>query len=152
MTQIIIPEKLTKAAIQQAGEMYATQLLDAGDESPLKALIKLRALHDAVGAAIKELQDAATEEAERYGRDDSVLYGVKFQVRGGSTRYDYSHDPVWAEIKASETAVADQRKAREAFLKTLQKDMVDPDTGEFISPAKVSSVGNGALALTFPKE
>ena len=39
------------------------------------------------------------------------------------------------EMKTSETAVADQRKAREKFLQSLDKEMVDPDTGEIISPA-----------------
>jgi hypothetical protein len=152
VNQIEIPQKLTKAAIQEAGRSFALDLLDAGEKSPLDALLQLRALRDAIDVAVDEIQDAAMDEAQAYGRDDSVRFGVRFQVRGGSTRYTYDHDSVWAEMKASETAVADQRKAREKFLQALSQEMVDPITGEFVSPAVVTGVGTPTLALTFPKE
>ncbi|MBK7914670.1 MAG: hypothetical protein IPJ94_00100 [Chloroflexi bacterium] len=55
-------------------------------------------------------------------------------------------------MKASEAAVAEQRKAREKFLQMLPGDMVDPATGEFVSPAVQLTMGNRTIALTFPKE
>lgn len=152
MNQIAIPEKLTKTAIRNAGLSYARELLEEGEKSPLDAFLQLRALRDAIDEAVKEIQDAAMDEAQAYGQADSIRFGVKFQARYGSPRYDYSHDAVWAEMKASETAVAEQRKTREKFLQALPQEMIDPDTGEFISPAVVAGVGAPTLALTFPKE
>lgn len=142
---------LTKTAIAATGQQYAQQLLDAGDQSPLAALIQLRALRDAIDHAIKGLEDEAMDEADQSGSAASWR-GVKATVRSGRTLYDYSHDPVWAEMKASETAVAEQRKQREKMLQALTGEMVDPDTGEFITPATIKNMTRSVLALTFPKE
>ncbi|MCP4424441.1 MAG: hypothetical protein GY803_08125 [Chloroflexi bacterium] len=142
---------LTKHAIVAAGTDFANQFLDAGEANPLDTVIKLRALRDAISHAIKTMESEAMDEAERYG-DDRSRFGVRFQVRSGATKYGYDHDSVWAEMRAQETAVANQRKAREKFLRTLDKEMVDPETGEFIAPARMKSLGNTTLALTFPKE
>ena len=151
MNQIAVPQELTKTAVRRAGIDFASQLLDAGEQSPLDAYMKLRALKDAIDVALDTLADGAMGEAQAYGQADSIRFGVKFQVRGGSTRYDYGHDAVWAEMKASEAAIAEQRKARELFLRSLPGEMVDPETGEFVSPAVVTDVGAPTLALTFPR-
>lgn len=151
---LIVPSAipLTKAEIAASGQQLAEHVLDAGEQSPLAALIQLRALRDAIDHAIKGLEVAAMDEAAQYGRNDANWRGVGFTVRNGRTVYDYSHDPAWAEMKAQETAVAEQRKAREKFLQALPGEMVDPDTGEFIAPATIKNVTSSVLALTFPKE
>lgn len=152
---IPLPQTMTKAAIAARGAELAEAILDGGDVTPLEALVKLRAIQDVVAAAIDGVKDAAMTQAEQWdegpGRGVSVL-GVGIRLSNGAARWDYSHDPVWGEMKASETAVADQRKAREKFLQSLDKEMVDPDTGEIISPAVQLSLGNRTIALTFPKE
>lgn len=140
---------LTKADIQQAGEQFAEGVLNAGMVSPLEAMIRLRALRDAIDTAVKAIEPAAMTEAERDPKE--TLLGVSWQVRNGRASYDYSHDAVWAEMKASETAVANQRKAREAFLKSLDREMVDPETGEIVAPAQVKGVSASVLALLYPK-
>ncbi len=148
---MIIPPKLTKAAIEAAGTQYAHKLLDAGDESILDAYMPLRALRDAVDQAIKGLASDAMEEADQHSRDDWERLGVKFQVRDGRALYDFSQDSTWQVLKEREKRAADERKKREAFLKALDKDMVDPETGEFVSPALVKGYARNSLALTFPR-
>lgn len=141
---------LTKLHIAEAGAQLAATLLDAGEMTPLSAYIKLRALRDALDEALTAVQPAAFDQAERDPHE--TLHGVAWQVRNGRTTYDYSHDAAWAELQAGEKAVAERRKAREQFLRSLDREMVDPETGEFVSPAAVKSVGSAVLALTFPKE
>lgn len=152
---IPLPQTMTKSAIAQRGAELADAILDDGDTDPLSALVKLRAIQDVVAAAIDGVKDAAMTQAEQWdegpGRGVSVL-GVSVRLTNGASRWDYSHDAVWGEMKASETAVADQRKAREKFLQALPQEMVDPDTGEIVSPAVQLSLGNRTIALTFPKE
>jgi len=148
---MISPPKLTKAAIEAAGSQYARQLLDAGEASILEAYMKLRAIREAIDQAISGLESDAMEEAEQYARADRERLGVKFQVRDGRPLYDFSHDTRWQELKSREAALAEERKKREIFLKALQEDVVDPQTGEFVSPAVVSGYAKNALALTFPK-
>ena len=100
---------------------------------------------------IKQLEDEAMDEADRYDRDDRTWRGVGFQVRAGRTRYGYDHDSAWAEIKAQEKALAKQRRDREKFLKALPEEMVDPSTGEIVQPA-TETPGRSVLAISFPKE
>ena len=61
-------------------------------------------------------------------------------------------DTAWADAKSRETAVANERKAREKFLRTLTDELVNPETGEYVEPARVTGIGKPSLALTFPKE
>lgn len=143
---------MTKREIARAGTDYANKILDLGETNPLDAVIQLRALRDAVDRALDLLQDAAIDEAEMYGRDDSERFGVKFQVRNARTYYEFDHDTKWAEIKAAEQELAEQRKKREKFLCSLEDAVVDPETGEFVEPARIKSVAKTSLALTYPKE
>lgn len=141
---------LTKAAIQQAGQGYAEALLEEWALPPLSAYVRLRALRDALDAALAEVEGAAMDAADL--NPGETVHGVKVVMRNGASRWDYSHDAAWGEMKASEAAVAEQRKAREKFLQMLPDDMVDPATGEFVSPAVQLTMGNRTIALTFPKE
>lgn len=146
----LINGRLTKATIAEFGARLANQIIEGGEINPLTAYMKLRAIRDAVDLAMKGVKADAMEDAER-NAGDPVLHGVKFQVRNGREKWDYSHDPVWAELKASEQATAKMRKEREKFLKTLPQEMVDPSTGEFVEPARLVDVGAPSLALTFPR-
>lgn len=149
--ELLIPEiKLTKAGIADAGARMAQIVDENGDVNPLSAYIRLRALRDAIDVALDGLKGTALDAAERDPQES--LHGVSWQIRVGATKYDYGNDPVWAELQASEKATAGQRRKREAFLKSLPNDMVDPETGEFVSPAAVVDVGAATLALIFPKE
>lgn len=152
---IPMPQAMTKAAIAQRGAELADAILENGDISPLEALVKLRAIQDVVAAAIDGVKDEAMTQAEQWdeghGRGASIL-GVGVRLTSGAAKWDYSHDAAWVEAKASETAVANQRKAREKFLQQLPQEMVDPETGEFIRPAEQLSLGNRTIALTFPRQ
>lgn len=141
---------MTKRGIQMAADNFANAIMDDGRDTPLSAYMKLRALADIIEQAARAIQPYALEQAER--DPGETLHGVGWQVRNGRTTYDYSHDAAWGQLQASERSVAEMRKAREAFLRGLGREMVDPATGEYVSPAEVKSVGAPVLALTFPKE
>lgn len=147
----IVPPALTKASIQEAGKRYAQILLDDGESDILTAYIRLRALKAAVDSALTEIVSQAMDEADRYSRDDRMLLGVKFRNQGGWEQYDFSHDSAWQECKKTEVTAAEARKKREAFLKALREEMIDPKTGEIVSPAVVTGYTSSTLALTFPE-
>lgn len=151
----ILPTKMTKAGIAARGAALADSIMEDGMNQPIEALVKLRAIKEAVDAAIKELEPAAMDQADQWndgpGRGANVM-GVRIDVRNGAAKWDYSHDQAWQEAKAKEAEAAAARKKREEFLKALEGEMVDPQTGEFVTPAVQTSLGSRSLALTFPKE
>lgn len=147
----ITPPQLTKAAIEAAGTRYAEALLDEGKQEVLPAYMRLRALRDAIDQALKTLESGAMDEAEMYPKGDRQRLGVKFQVRDGRQLWDFSHDTTWQMHKEQERLEAEARKKRETFLKALDQEVVDPTTGEFVTPAVVKGYAKSALALTFPK-
>lgn len=141
---------LTKQAIAIVGEQIGNTILDAGQVTPLSAYVKLRGLRDAIDAAMRQISPDALDEAE--ANPGNTMHSVKYQVRDGRITYGYNHDQIWTGLKAGEKAMADQRKGREAFLRNMDREMVDPASGEFIESAKVKKVGDSVLALTFPKK
>ena len=153
MTKLtVVPAELTKQAIADASTRFVSALVDGGEEDLLSAFIKLKALKGAVDAAVKELTGDAMNVADMYADGERVLHGVKFQVKGGTEKYDFSHDAIWKAFKDEEDEAANARKKREGFLKSLEKRMVDPETGEYISPAILTGYNASSLAITFPKE
>jgi len=149
----ITPPQMTKSAIQTAGARYAQELLDMGEHDPLAAYIQLRALKDAVDTAVKALEPDAMNRAEEYSRDARVEMGVRFQVRSGRELWDYSHDQKWQEFRTKEQEWAKQRKEWESVLRGLSGDeLVNPATGEYVTPANLKGYAKSSLALTFPKE
>lgn len=54
---------LTKSKIEATGASFANQILDAGETSPLDAMIKLRALRDVINKAILTLESDEMDEA-----------------------------------------------------------------------------------------
>jgi hypothetical protein len=137
---------LTKTAVAQLGARIADVITE--EYSALDAFVRLRAMRDALDAALGQLERDAMNEAT----SGDTLHGVKVQVRNGASRWDYAHDGQWQAIKSQEAALAEARKLREQFLQRLPADLVDPDTGEFVSPAVQTAMGNRTIALTFPKE
>lgn len=143
---VIRDAPLTKTAVAQLGARIADAITE--EHSALDAFVRLRAMRDALDAALGEIESDAMNEAT----SGETLHGVKVQVRNGAARWDYAHDSQWQAIKNQEAALAEARKLREQFLQRLPADLVDPDTGEYIVPAVQVTMGNRTIALTFPKE
>lgn len=138
----------TKAGIAQRAADLAETL--SANEEPLTALVKLRALRAILDDVLARLESDAITAAEYEGRNTNRL-GVTIAVHNGRTLYAYDHDAKWQAAKTAEATAAAERKNRENLLRTLKDEMIDPDTGEIISPAEVRGWTKTAVAVTFPK-
>lgn len=142
--------ELTKDSIALIGQQLAQDILDLGEVAPLDAYIKLRAIKEAVDAAIKTMESDAIDEVRGSG-GDGKLHNVGFRVQGGHEMYDFSADSYWKRCDEAIKLWTEERKKREGFLKSLTKEMVDPDTGEIVEPATIKGYTKVNLAITFPK-
>lgn len=139
--KLIIPDKLTKDNFNEV----ATVLFDYIDRNadPLKAYIKWKAYLEVLGLLKNKLMDSAINEANKFDKGERTILGVKFEVTAGATRYDYSGDSTWSDLKK-------QLKEREELLKGLKKPMADTETGEITKPAIPIHSGE-VIKITFEK-
>lgn len=63
------------------------------------------------------------------GTGKVITDGGTYATRNVGTKYDYSGDEVWSDLKKQETLLADYRKARETFLKVLTGKVTEAYTG-----------------------
>lgn len=68
-----------------------------GNTDPLLAYAELKAYKMELDQAIKDLEPAAIEESEKYGKSFE-LHGIKFERRNGATRYDFKHIEEWQNM------------------------------------------------------
>ena len=111
--------KISKADLLSLAKRQSEFILESGSsEQAFAFLKKISDLVDKVMSEIKE--DAMAEIA----KGNNFAHGVKMSV-AGKTTYDYSKDPVWADLKA-------KIKEREDFLKSIKYfiDVLDEQTGE----------------------
>ena len=111
--------KISKADLLSLAKRQSEFILESGSsEQAFAFLKKISDLVDKVMSEIKE--DAMAEIA----KGNNFAHGVKMSV-AGKTTYDYSNDPVWADLKA-------KMKEREDFLKSIKFfiDVLDEETGE----------------------
>lgn len=111
----------------------------SGNYNPIDIEIQLKAMEEMIKAlrSDKEIKEYLADELARNGgKYESSKATISTR---NSTRYDYSNDSVWSEIKVHEDEVSEERKKREKMLQNLTEEMADPQTGEIIYPAvKVS--------------
>jgi hypothetical protein len=91
--------------------------LQDGLADPIKVHLQVKKMEDLLNQ-IKENQDYKNlvfDEAVKFGKKFE-LYGAAFEIRSGASRYDYSNDAEYAELK-------EKLKQREAYLKGV------PSTG-----------------------
>lgn len=106
------------------------QAVDAGEINALDAVAFVTAVEAMAKDAKAKIMEAALEEFAKHGEKELEWKGAKISQMEAGVRYDYSNDPVWAEVKAEENAWAEQRKEVEATLKTLKRptEMQEGDT------------------------
>ena len=151
----LIPVSLTKDGIQATADALAQYILEQGDQPPLMMWVKLRSLKDVIDGAIKGIEADAMAQAELWDEGNgrgAIVLGAKVGVTNGAAKYEYSHDGAWSDLDAAIKVLSQKKKDREAFLKSLEQELVDPQTGELISPAIQLSLGNRSISLTIPKK
>ena len=115
----------------------------SGDIDPLEVELYLKAMDNIVSSVRKDMyyKEAVEAEADKYPEKKIPIQGCIVEKSSRSTM-DYSTDQEWCSMNKD-------LKARETMLKSLEKEMVDPDTGVVATPPakKVSSF----FKITFQK-
>jgi hypothetical protein len=89
----------------------------------------------------KEFQDAIVDEIKKYGKEHQTARGVTFKLAETGTKYDYSHNPAWAQLSQQAKDAAEKKSQLEDKLKKIPAGsvLVDEETGEsLIGPSKSS--------------
>lgn len=141
MDQITKNSNLTKAEQEATAVELSNFLLE--NSNCLEALMKLKSYENIINSVKKSIEAEAINEADKYGKGQHEVMGVKFQVKEGSRRYDYTNDDTYNKLKA-------ELKEREEFLKGLKKPMVDPETGELAQPP-IEKYTKSSITISFPK-
>lgn len=135
---------------------FAKQIIatvESGGIDPLKLSLRLYWIEKLSEAISKPIKEAIMKEADKYGKSFEMM-GVKVEQVEAGTKYDYSacNDPKWNELDEMIKKLGDQKKDREAFLKSINGHVEVPDetTGEMVvvtSPIKSSTTTLKRTAL-----
>lgn len=146
-----MPE-LTKTNIINAAAAMSKKVLDNGEAPILETYIRAKAMLEYSKQLVLDLNESATDEALKYGKEgQKTVLGVEFSVGGSGKKFDFSGDAEWDDLNEGMDQIKEQMKTRETFLKTLKKEMADTETGEVIKPPKILSEGKDTLKITFKK-
>lgn len=146
--RVIAPTKSNADLMAQS----IVQAVEEGNINPVELGVKIRWLQDILERTYSGITGAIRTEAEKYGKEGiRSLGGARIDLSETSTKYDYSHDPVWASLQEKLEPIKAEIKERETMLKTLKKpfEQVDPETGEVIvvSPPLKTSVSGVKISL-----
>ena len=127
-----------KTGIASFAKQVINEMMDSGEWYPLEVAVRVNAIEKIMKAIKADVtfQDACLDEADLQPSKQFVYEGVTV-TKTSSATLDYSADKTWLKLKAAETKAADERKRREAVLKTL-KDRTVVDGKVCYPPAKTS--------------
>jgi hypothetical protein len=124
----------------QTSEQIANGIIEAvkeGQINPVEFAVKKKCILDAFDLAFKdeEIKKMVISEVERYGKEGAVMYGATVKLTSTS-KYDYSKDTKWAQIKESMKELEEALKAQEEKIKTacrVNASLIDQETGEVVA-------------------
>ena len=119
-----LPE--TKEQVKKYSELIKQSVLN-GEVNPLTFSAQVSAMEQ-LFKALKDdhlIKDVILEEAEKYGVKMFEHGNAKFQIREVGVSYDYAGcgDVEWEQLDAMAKDIAEKKKARETFLKSLTGEM-----------------------------
>lgn len=112
-------------------------LVSEGSVNALEAYIILKELASKTELALKQIQNNALTEAEKYESKSFKAFGASIEVRNGASQFKFSEAINNYEAKLKQ--LKEQSKLGE---------FADPDSGELISKA-VKIEGKTTLAISF---
>lgn len=122
--------KIIPSTVQQQTDLTRRfiSMATSGDINPIEVELYLKALESVIDNVRKDIdyKYAVNSEADKYS-EKKFSVGSALVERSSKTTYDYSQDSTWAELKK-------KLSEREAMLKGLPSEMVDPETGEIATP------------------
>ena len=125
-----------KESIQEITNSFINPIAN-GDVQIEKGILILRAIKKAIEDAEEKLYDDVVDAISKYGKDGASINGAKINIKEVGVKYDFENckDDIWNDLSEQIKVLSEQRKEREAFLKTLTKAFtyVDDSTGEIIT-------------------
>jgi len=100
-----------------------------GEKNALEVYVELKGIEKLFTAVLKGVYIEAIEEAEKYGKGEQKAFGIKFQVKNGATRWDFSPCQEHTVKKLELKALEDRLKS---LAKSKLENIVDGDTGEIM--------------------
>lgn len=134
---------------------FVAEIIGQVKEGHINALnlkVRLKMIESAYELIDKATKSEQLAELSRYGKSVE-LAGFKIEQMEAATRYDYSscNDLEWSELDAKITALQEQKKEREAFLKGLSRPTAITDSftaGETITINPPIKTSTSSLKLT----
>lgn len=132
-----------KEQIEMFVRKITDDIIESGNYNPLQAWVEITNIEKSLEKIKENIKQSAIKEREKYGKEEA-LYGAKISVIEAGTKYDYTecNDAKWNALESESKRIADEKKAREKFLKSIPKDqqLTDEDTGFIIvAPTKKST-------------
>jgi len=122
----------SKARIQNFEDQVVSSVKD-GITNPLKIQVYLKSFIKAGEGILNRISEDVLIEAEKHGKSFEA-HGARVDVSELGIKYDYEHcqDKDWERLNSEFNNIAEKKKDRETFLKTLKKPItvVDEETGE----------------------
>lgn len=107
-----------------------------GIENPLKAYAVLKELQKQVSDGISQIEEAAIEEASKYGEKTFEAMNYKFEIREGARRYSFKNIEQWNE--ASKKLKDIEALCKQAAMAYEKGKTIIDDDGEVVPIAEVT--------------
>jgi len=146
----ILAVPLSKRDINRIAGGIINDLL-SGERDVIEVEIKLRYLEELIKAVRgnEEVKEAVLGELEKYSEKTVLLHNAEITRCELGTKYDFSQcaDSYYVALQDQIAELTDAKKRRETFLKSLDGEGVNPETGEVIYPPVKSSTSGIRVKL-----
>ena len=119
-----------------------------GNAKALPQYVQAKALEFLYKKIIDRIKDPAMDEAETFGKDDSIFNGASFQLKPTGERLNYPDDPEYKKLEAKIKARMELLKSAYNMHKKGQV-LVDEQTGEAIPVVGVKTKSQQIIAVSF---
>ena len=147
--------EVTKEAIKEQSLALLNDI-DEGFMHPLQVAAQFKFIEDVITNVKEELRQRVVAEQSKYGKERMTFKGATFDIKEAGIKYDYSHCEctIWNDINQQIEVLTEQRKEREAFLKTLKERFtyVDESTGEIVTIYPPQKKSTTTYSITWNKE
>lgn len=112
--------------------------IENGTIDPVEFFVYAKTMTKILDAIIKKVDGIIIGEATKYTKTFKI-FGIEVTLCSRK-KYDYRvcGDSVWDRLQAEKIKIDEKIKKREKFLAALDREAVNPETGEIISAPSVS--------------
>ena len=145
-----IQEGLTKKQIEAMANATVDHVLEDGHV--FKVAEAIAAMDELVKNIRKDERFVSflRDEIQKHHGKLETASGAKIEACEAGVTYDYSHDDTWRTIEAELAALIEQKKEREAKLRSIAPGRigVDEETGEMLEGARKWSKSTYRITLS----